>query len=365
MFCTSAWCLDNEIEFERNVPLLLLGDSLLKHKSTKRLSVLFLEGFDKLSQKYITELNSKNIDVIDYSREFNLIKNSYPNICNYYNHYERNCFLRWIAFEKYHKENSTQQFWHIDSDIILHMSLDELAHETTHLTFMTLGCPVFLTISETKWFDTYRSELLKIESDIVDYLNINKITRDQCKKNDYKKFNISLYREPIGSDQDLLEYLISSNKIIQNEYEAIINNNIYYIQNPLVFSLMDKYLSNISTNVSVTLNNEDQILYRNKKIPFTHFQGTFCVYTAKTYLILRKLNIKSKAIHKMFLRYKFINKRFYPSLISRIILKMSKLLNINDYSRGYIINFLTKNKQGQSTELIGLYRIIREIDMSN
>ncbi len=215
MFYTSAWCLKGERRFKENIPLTALGDSLLRFHSQERIKVLLLEGFESLSQNYLRELSERSIDVVDFTEEFGAIVGRYPNIDAHYSRYERNCFLRWIAFKDYREKYDAGQFWHLDSDMALYISLNELAEKTKGLTFMTLDCPCFLTISRKGWFETYDRELGKLNSNVKEYLKNGGITKEECRAHDHEKFNASLYREPLGSDQDFLEYLISSGKIFQ------------------------------------------------------------------------------------------------------------------------------------------------------
>ena len=89
----------------------------------------------------------------------------FPNIVNYYSFYEANCFIRWLVFrEIISKENlNFKQIWHLDSDIILHTSLDNIAKDTKGKTFMLQGSPCFMSISDKSWFDTFEKELLKVK----------------------------------------------------------------------------------------------------------------------------------------------------------------------------------------------------------
>lgn len=356
MFYTSAWCLTTEDDFESKVPLLLLGQSITNFNSQYRLSVLFLEGFNKLSSNYKKQLFVRNIDVIDYSTQFSNIVSQYKKISEYYSHYERNCLLRWVAFHEYLKKNKCNQFYHIDSDIILHTSLERLANEAAGLTFMTLGCPVFLTISDFNWFDIYIRELSVLNYDASKYLINNNITIEMCRENDRKKFNISLFRDPIGSDQDLLEYLISSNILIQSDYNLITNREFYYVQNPLHFSQMSSYLK-IAPGEIVTCDEHGSLSYAGKLIPFTHFQGSFCFRTAKIYLLVRQFSFLNNYLPKILLPFRISSAGYSVPLISKLLLMLFK----NRYrTRSEIIQALMSRDSLGQIELVKLLNIINK-----
>jgi hypothetical protein len=58
-----------------------------------------------------------------------------------------------------------------------------------------------------------------------------------CSTRDAELANQSLYRNPIGSDQDLLEYLVSSGKIVQAPAREIFSSRYYFVQNPLAINV--------------------------------------------------------------------------------------------------------------------------------
>jgi hypothetical protein len=341
MFYTSAWCLNGEERFRENIPLVALGDSLLRFHSKKRIKVLLLEGFKNLSENYLRELSRRNIDIIDFTKEFIDIIERYPNLNAHYSHYERNCFLRWIAFKDYRKKHDAGQFWHLDGDMALFVSLDELAERTNGMTFMTLGCPCFLTVSQEGWFSTYEKELKKLDANVEAYLENGGITKEECRANDHKKFNQSLYREPLGSDQDFLEYLISSGKIFQEDVRKIINSNFYYIQNPLSFFQMDAYMS--SEIARVESDTEGHLIYKGLKIPFIHYQSGFyyfCVVAshmggARPFLrLLLRRNIKENATE--------------ISMVGIYLWKVFREISPTRFSRNNMTNiFSSKNTQGE------------------
>lgn len=199
MFYTSAWVFNNdEQEFRNLVPLDFLGKSLKLFNSTINFKIIFLEGYEFLSKEYLNELKGYGFELVDASIQFKNICNRFPSIINFFSHYERNCFLRWIVLKNFIKnEKNITQFWHLDSDIVLYTALDEIAEDTKGKTFMLQGCPAFISISDFRWFDIYEDELLKFEKDIKGYSQSAYNEKKICKLNDYELSNLSMYRNPL------------------------------------------------------------------------------------------------------------------------------------------------------------------------
>jgi hypothetical protein len=349
MFYTSAWCLKGEERFKENIPLIAFGDSLLRFRSKERLTVLLLEGFEYLSQSYIRELSERNIDVVDFAKEFIGIINAYPNINKHYSHYERNCFLRWIAFKNYREKHDTAQFWHFDSDLALYISSEELIEKTRGLTFMTLGCPCFLTVSQESWFQVYENELSQLNENIEGYLIQGGITREQCKANDHRTFNVSLYREPLGSDQDFLEYLISSEKLFQEGVDDITRGGLYYIQNPLSFFQMDSYLSDRSS-AKVSSNSEGHLLYKSRKIPFIHYQSGFYYFSA----VAARFFHEQRFLTRLLLKYNITENTWESSAFGQYLWKIFREAMPKSLNRNNMTNFLSSQDNDGEMRIAGL-----------
>lgn len=335
MFYTSAWCLNGEARFKENIPLGALGNSVVKFGSKQRIVVLVLEGFRDLSRRYIDECAAQNIDLVDFSEKFRLIVGKYENIDRYYSRYERNCFLRWIAFDEYHKAHGGGQFWHLDSDMAMCVSLDELAERTKGMTFMTLGCPCFLTVSREEWFETYKDELEKMDGDIAGYLASGGVTKEDCRNNDHEKFNTSLFREPLGSDQDFLEYLISAGKIYQERFEDIVDTSFYYVQNPLSFFQMDDYLPDRSSQ-KVENDKEGHLIYKGRRIPFVHYQSGFYYFSAvSTFFGLPRFWAR------LLLKYNKGERAWEPSGTAKYLWKVLREMAPERFSRNNMLDTLS------------------------
>ena len=321
MFYTAVWCRTNEDDFKKNIPFEALAESIKRYDSKVPFHVVFLEGIEKISEGYLSLLRGYGFTVIDYCSEFQNIVKQYPNLDRFYSQYERNCLLRWVAFHAIHKKNHGQQFWHLDSDVILHTSLNDLVHDTAGKTFMLQGCPVLLTISNHEWFSIYEKELSELNNDIIGYSNKAFQIKGECKSHDFELANESLYRNPIGSDQDLLEYLVSSKKIHQDSRTAIFNSNYYFIQNALAKKMWHKPQTDREVNFKHADNLEIQIA--NKKVAFIHYQSTFTNYI-NTCLFLKRIGLPYSLIRPI-IKYRITESDFVTTFPFKVI---TKILNV-------------------------------------
>ena len=332
MFYTTAWCTDREETFRNNVPLEALGASMRYHGSTMRLTIVLLEGMHFLSADYIRSLESLGFDLVDYSDAFQRIIHDYPAIDSHYSRYERNCLLRWIALQQLSAGGtgspSLSQCWHLDSDVLLHTSLDELAADTAGKTFMLQGCPVLVSIADPRWFDRYEDNLKALNADITGYSARAWAEKDQCIQRDAALANQSLYRNPIGSDQDLLEYLVSAQKIPQATAASIFDSRFYFIQNPLSMSRWHaaQYQAAAPGTPSplpphFSIDDQLRIHIGSKQVPFTHFQNTFALYSG-VYLALRQLHFPTPLIRRT-LRFSIRDEVFHAGLLFKLIGKIN------------------------------------------
>lgn len=352
MFYTAAWCYSTERDFKNAIPFDLLGESIRKYNSTLKFNIVMLEGIENLSSAYIEILKGYGFTIIDYSASFQKIISCYPVINSTYSRYERNCFLRWLAFKDIHKDSNTQ-FWHLDSDIILHTSLDDLASDTQGKTFTLMGTPAFTTVSDFDWFVIYERELKKLEANLVTYSNQAFSEKNECRGNDLHLANQTHYRNPIGSDQDMLEYLVGSKCIIQSTSKEIFNSKYYYIHNLLELNFW--HIPQVEQEQSIFYNKNGSIFIENKKVPFTHFQNTFSSY-AEAFFSITTLNLP-KSLFFAIVKYKIENEFFKTTSLFKAILRFNyylrkksrasiikKLLDKEGDQLLYIMNFLLKEK---------------------
>lgn len=285
MFYTAIWCTGDEQSFMGSVPLDLLGESLRRYGSTMPLRTVVLEGYRHLSAGTVRRLEALGLEMIDAEKLFAATVEAYPEIDGRYSRYERNCFLRWLVIGKLLKENGGRQFWHLDSDIILHTSLDEIAEATAGQTFILQGTPAFASAADPGWLDAYERELGKLNADVTGYSAEAQKNKEGYKVNDLRLCNQTLYRNPIGSDQDLLEYLVASGRIPQDGSATVLAGRYYYVQNPLNLHDWDMFQGEPKPARFVE-RGDREIWYGRRRVPFMHYQNTFCSY-ADSYLKLR------------------------------------------------------------------------------
>lgn len=360
VFYTAAWCTRNEGLFRSKIPLELLGESLMRYNSSFKIKIVMLEGYNNLSSDYLKKISSLGLEILDYESLFKKVLNKFPNINSFYSHYERNCLLRWIVFKEIMKDESDiKQFWHIDSDVILHTSLDEIVIDTAGKTFVLEGCPVLTSISDFNWFTTYDAELIKLETDIHGYSQKATDIKGICQKNDFLLCNQSLYRNPIGSDQDLLEYLVSSKTIKQDGSSLIFNSSFYFAQNPLSFTFWNEFQGQIGLQEKVKEGLNKEIWYGDKRVPFIHYQGTFCDF-ANVYMVLFRLGLLKFPKIRKILDFEINQTEFITSKTFKFILKLMLLLRLR-YSRERLIkSLLASDKKIAQMHIIGLLNLINK-----
>ncbi|GGB06296.1 hypothetical protein [Puia dinghuensis] len=321
MFYTAAWCTSDESTFRRQLPLELLGESLKRFGSSIPFHIVLLEGIELLSAGYLRMLEEMGFTVIDYSAGFASIVAAYPNIDAQHSRYERNCLLRWLAFRELFEGHPDKpaQFWHLDSDILLHVSLDELARDTAGKTFMLQGCPVLLTVSDQGWFDIYEANLRELDRDPAGYSAAAAAEKALCRANDRMLANNSFYRNPIGHDQDLLEYLISSRRLPQDDRSVIYRSDLFFIENPLSLNV-GGFDNQGEANLHFEMKEDGKILAGKKQVPFMHYQNNFARY-AQVYLVLKQWHVPEGVI-RMLLRYQIDEARFGTTLAFRVLSKL-------------------------------------------
>ncbi len=337
-FYTAAWCVaDNwnlspdknqtasELKMRKAVPFEFLGESSLGYGSRSKITIVMLEGHSCLSAEYIAELERLNFRVINYEESFKKIISLFPNIDQAYNTFERNCFLRWLAFKDVSEKDGISHFLHIDSDLVLYTSLEEIAEETKNKTFMLEGCPAFVSISESNWFDTYETELRKLEENNNSYSDAAAATKETVQKNDEEMCNTSTWRNPIGSDQDLLEYLVAVGKIYQTAAKEIFNSKLFLIENPLLLKHWS-HVQGIREGEEIMEKN-GSIYYGSKKIAFTHYQGTFSLY-ANIFAIVHYMFPWNILGLETYIYYKIEGSKFRMPKIAQYVWKIAKVFGL-------------------------------------
>jgi hypothetical protein len=332
-FYTAVWCTTNESDFKKSIPLEFLGESILRYNSSFKINLVFLEGLHILSENYLKTLEKIGFNIIDYVKPFIEIKKIYKNICNFFSKYEAYCFLRWVVFEEISKSNLS--FIHIDSDCILHTALDDIYEFCRNKTFMLQGGPALLSINDKRWFSIFQEELNEFDKNIIRYSHKAFLIKSEININDIVLCNASHYRNPIGSDQDFLEYLISSERIIQNEADVIYSGPFFFIQNPL--SIRD-WIKFQSWDNFFQSGENYRIEIGGKIVPFIHFQNTFTHFSF-IYFIVNKI-IRNKILLNKIFRYKINEASFETTYVFKVL----SIFFDKYYSRNKTIKYIYNNK---------------------
>jgi len=127
----SRWCV-----FRRKGAIAILGNYLQERGSDQSFHLIFLDGYDRLSTKYLSELKNVGLNLVDFSSEFWRLSTAFPGL-ERFGRYELLCFLRWPALGLYLKqENIREQVFHIDGDVIFNALPQDIAVDVAGLTFV-------------------------------------------------------------------------------------------------------------------------------------------------------------------------------------------------------------------------------------
>lgn len=359
MICTTVWALKNHETFENNIPLLQLGDSLRNNKTNIQIHVIFLEGFNLIPKEYLKKLEQLGFVVVDFSFEYSRIVKKYKNINNFYNITQRNWFLRWIACYRF-SENHGEQFWHIDSDFYFHVKMEEIILDSINKNFVLMGCPSFVTVSDNNWFSCYEKELNYFEKNILEYSEQAFSIRDQIRIYDKGLCNYSAYVNPFLHDQDFIEFLISSGKIIQDNSNRIFEGELFYYQNGLEITDWDDLQFKDQDPNRIVYESDGYLWYGKKKIAFTHFTNSFIRYINLYVLVKEKLFwMLPSSLQKKILEFRITDTHLEISigdylLKNKIINKMGLI-----YPRNKLVMYSLK--QNPKTNQINLVDILNFI----
>ncbi|MBU4269313.1 hypothetical protein KJ644_02375 [Candidatus Dependentiae bacterium] len=288
-----AWCKTNEVDFESFVPLEFLGKRNQQLGYSNNINILFIDGFEKLSQQYKHSLKSLGFILHNVSKIFNEYDKKFFKL-NRFGDYEKKCFLRWLVIEKFF---NSEPIVHYDGDIVFNENPEIIKNKIENKTFVLQGCPAFTVISNNEWFNIYRSELNKFTNDIDKYSEIAWQNRNNWEITFKTRWAGSRFRKIIWSDQDFLSHLIHTNNIIQDSVEDVLFNFKDYVvfQNPLFLHLYEyefpyKYVRINGIDYFEFIRKDGQDCFYKKKILFWHMQSHFNYYLSK--FIFRKKYLK-------------------------------------------------------------------------
>jgi len=286
-----AWVGEEQdsVSFEENVPLQTLGRQLRQLGSKGVFNILFLDGYDRLSGRYISKLEDLGFNLTDLGSEYRELSRSFRSL-EQFGRFEMSCFLRWPLLASYlSSENITGQIFHIDGDVLFNASPEQIAEDLKGLTIVLQGCPAFVSITNYDWFQCYHEELVKFSQDIEGYSSRAWDERSGWEQSDKERWAGQRYRRVISSDQDLISHLIHTGRIIQDDPAQFADQLcLYYTENPLYFNSHASIQLSSDTGLCFS-SDEGSCSVNGKMIAFWHFQGSFAAYVNAA-IVLHKLH---------------------------------------------------------------------------
>ena len=265
-----AWNKGDEVAFERHVPLLFNARRNRIIGSSKSFDLVFLEGMDKLSDKYKAVLSSSGYVLHDASVIYASLCDRYRNLERFGN-YERNCFLRWLVIHQYF---GNVPFIHYDGDVVFNETPEVLEAAFEGLTFILQGCPALTCVNDPSWLPRYTEQLDLFYNAMESYSHVAWMKRAEY-VHDFKEKNGCLWdRELISSDQDLLQYTTLAGYLPQDS-AATVNSRcgLALFQNPI------RIARDIALPLPLTYERRNGIDYIGGcKVALWHMQSSFCDY---------------------------------------------------------------------------------------
>jgi hypothetical protein len=233
-----VWCGSGASEFERHIPLELLGHRARRIGIAATIDVVVLSGYARLGEGYRGRLEALDYRLHDAGALHETLARRYAAL-EQFGTYERNCFLRWpVLAELFPGE----KLLHLDGDVVLNESPERLGRMLDGVTFVLQGCPAITAVSRPDdWFAAYRGELDRLASDVPGYSARAWGERDGWERSERDKWAGQRDRRIITSDQDLLSHLIHTDRILQTRPTEVLARSAgyFWFENPLYIDAYD------------------------------------------------------------------------------------------------------------------------------
>ena len=282
---TVGWIKNDSITSERKIPYIWNGKRNIKLGSKNDIDIILLEGYNKLDETYINSLQNLGYSIVDASDIYNKYKIKY-NVLNRFGDYEKKCFLRWLVINDLYGESP---IIHYDGDVVFNCTPENLICRFGKFTFVLQGCPAFVSIRDTSWFEIYKKNLDKFTNNIEKY-SANAWKQRQRWEQSFKyKWAGSRYRKIITSDQDLISHLIHIDELPQDNPHLIRwhNKDIILFENPLYF-----FVHNMDMAPFIYQRKNGVDYFNNKKVAFWHMQSSFTGYLKHIYILRYLLKLR-------------------------------------------------------------------------
>ena len=275
-----CWCNKDSETFENHVPLSFSGNRNKKLGFANRIDILFLSGFERLTEVYKEDLKDTGYRLHDVSGIYREFATRFPQL-DRFGDYEKKCFLRWPTIASYFPG---EPIVHYDGDIVFNEDPVMLARLLKHRTFVLQGCPALTVISDQGWFARYQEQMTLFVNDIEGYSQHAWKQRAGWEISEMGKWAGQRNREIISSDQDLLSHLIHTDRIAQDAPSEIMRDLQSYtvFENPLYLHCEDQTIRNATYNRIAGIDYID-----GKRVLLWHMQSDFTKYLS-TFVFTRK-----------------------------------------------------------------------------
>lgn len=277
MFVTFAWLPESADpeSFDAEIPLTFLGEQIAASRFGGRFLILFLSGLQRLSVEYAARLQQLGFEVVDFEDETRRLQESFRGLSRFQD-YGRFCFLRWLALREFLRmEGITEQIIHLDGDVAFNATPNEVATDLAGRTFVLQGCPAVTSITDRLWLDQYAEALRAFSLNPESYCARAWNERKGLEHSSRERWS-GFWPQPLFThDQDLISYLIHTERIIQDHPATFARDlNLYYAQNP--FWLQEGAAMQLGRSIGLDFSTRDAVCFlERKKIALWHFQSFY------------------------------------------------------------------------------------------
>jgi hypothetical protein len=257
-------------KFEQAVPLHFVGRRNQRLNFSSKLDVLFLEGFERLDERYKANLVESGYTLHDANSIYAELEPSFQAL-KQFGDYEKKCFLRWLVIARYFAK---EKIIHYDGDIVFNDSPARIAEKLSGKTFILQGCPALAVVTQPDWFDQYYQHLTLFTNDIATY-SAQAWDRQINSEDTHTRWFGYRDRPVISSDQDLFRHLLYVQEIYQDDLSQILQGLENYIlfENPLY---LDAYHPQ---SIPFQYERRQGIDFLgNQQVMLWHMQSTFSAY---------------------------------------------------------------------------------------
>lgn len=328
---TIGWINHDDTSSENNVPTLWIGRRNQTLGSKNNIQIIIIEGFDKLTDNYITSLEDTGYSIINGEPIYQKIGKKYSQL-NRFGQYDKKCFLRWLVIDEIFNESP---IIHYDGDIVFNETPEALHKALGCFTVVVQGCPAVVSIRDTSWMQIYKKNLDNFTNNIEKYSSNAWTLGIGQERSNFQKWAGLRSRSIISSDQDLIRHLIHTDLIPQDDPRQINNKNpnLIFIENPLFYF---HYNMDLYPFVYKREKNIDYI--GNKKIAYWHMQNFFTDYLKRIYFFYYLLKIPLKVDNSLEMSDNGIIINSYNQLAAKMFKKISSRYSRKDICKIFFEN---------------------------